>query len=104
MAEPLRTTATELKKHFGKYLDATRTRRVIIHKQGRPAAVLISFEEYEILDPPASMVIDRLTGEFERLVSRMQRPEFNDAMKSAFQGSPEALGEAHRRGMKRGGS
>lgn len=102
MADPLKASATEVKKHFGRYLDATRTRRVIIQKQGRPAAVLISFEEYEILDPPASMVIDKLTGEFDRLVSRTQRPEFHDVMRSAFEASPEALGEAHRRGMKRG--
>lgn len=33
MAEPLRTSATEVKKRFGRYLDATRTRQVIIEKQ-----------------------------------------------------------------------
>jgi len=101
MAEALKTSATEFKQHFGKYLDAARSRRVIIERQGRPAAVLISFEEYEILDPAASQVIDVLTGEFDSLVSRMQRPEFHDAMKRAFEASPQGLGKAHRRGMKR---
>lgn len=63
----------------------------------------MSFEEYEILDPPASLVIDNLTHEFDRLVARMQRPEFHEAVSSAFAASPEALSEAYQNGMKRGG-
>jgi len=101
MPEALKTTATEFKQHVGKYLDAARTKRVIIERQGRPTAVLISVEQYELLDPAASQVIDMLTEEFDTLVSRMQRRDFRQAMDRAFRASPEDLGSAHRRGMKR---
>lgn len=97
----MRTSATEFKQHVGKYLDAARTSRVIIERQGRPTAVLISVEEYEVLNPVASRVIDVLTAEFDALVSGMQRRDFHKAMENAFAASPEDLGAAHRRGMKR---
>ena len=73
MAEAVTTSATDFKQHVGKYLDVARTGAVIIEKQGRPTAVLISVEEYEALNPSASRVIDRLTEEFDTLVARMQR-------------------------------
>jgi antitoxin Phd len=103
MAEAVRASATEFKQHVGKYLDVARTGRVIIERQRRPTAVLISVEEYEALNPAASQVIDLLTEEFDALVSRMQRPAFHRAMEDAFAASPRDLGKAHRRGMKRRG-
>ena len=103
MAEAVTTSATQFKQHVGKYLDATRTRRVIIERQGRPTAVLLSVEEYEALNPAASRVLDRLTGEFDALVARLQRPDVQRALDRAFDASPAALGAAHRRGMKRRG-
>ena len=103
MAEAVTTSATDFKQHVGKYLDVARTGPVIIEKQGRPTAVLISVEEYETLNPSASRMIDRLTGEFEALVTRMQRRDFEKAMEKAFDASPGKLGAAHRRGMKRRG-
>ena len=80
MAEAVTTSATDFKQHVGKYLDVARTGAVIIEKQGRPTAVLISVEEYEALNPSASRVIDRLTEEFDALVARMQRRGFEKAM------------------------
>ena len=103
MAEAVTTSATDFKQHVGKYLDVARTGPVIIEKQGRPTAVLISVEEYEALNPSASRVIDRLTEEFDALVVRMQRRNFEKAMEKAFDASPAELGTAHRRGMKRRG-
>jgi prevent-host-death family protein len=103
MAQAVKTSATEFKQHVGKYLDAARTGRVIIERQKRPTAVLISIEEYEALNPAASHVIDTLSAEFDTLVSQMQRPEFHKAMERAFDASPAALGKAHRRALKRRG-
>jgi len=103
MPEAVTTSATDFKQHVGKYLDVARTGAVIIEKQGRPTAVLISVEEYEALNPSASRVIDRLTEEFDALVARMQRRGFEKAMEKAFDASPAELGAAHRRGMKRRG-
>jgi len=95
------TSATEFKQHVGRYLDVARTRPVVIQKQGRPTAVLISVEEYEALTPSASRILDPLTEEFDALVARMQRPEFERAMEKAFAASPAALSAAHRRGARR---
>jgi antitoxin Phd len=103
MAEAVRTSATDFKQHVGKYLDLARRGRVLIERQGRPAAVLISVEEYEALNPSASRVIDMLTEEFDGLVARMQQPQFHDAMEQAFAASPAELGAAHRRGVNRRG-
>jgi prevent-host-death family protein len=103
VAEAVKTSATEFKQHVGKYLDEARTKRVIIERQGRPTAVLISVEEYEVLNPAASRVIDMLTGEFDALVSRMQRRDFQKGLANAFDASPEELGAAHQRGIKRRG-
>jgi len=99
----VRASATEFKQHVGKYLDAARTGRVVIEKQKRPVAVLISVEEYEALNPAASRVIDTLTEEFDELVARMQPASFHAAMQAAFDASPAELGKAHRRGVKRRG-
>ena len=101
MAAPVTTTATDFKQHVGRYLDAARTGAVIIEKQGRPTAVLISVEEYEALNPSAARVIDRLTEEFDALVARMQGREFENAMARAFDATPTEFGAAHRRGTKR---
>ena len=103
MAEAVKATATEFKQHVGRYLDVARTGRVIIERQKRPLAVLISIEEYEALNPTATRVIDTLTDEFDALVSRMRRPDFDKAMEKAFAAPPGALGKVHRRGMKRRG-
>ncbi len=99
----VRASATEFKQHVGKYLDAARTGRVVIEKQKRPVAVLISVEEYEALNPAASQTIDTLSEEFDALVARMQQPGFHKAMQTAFDAGPEQLGKAHRRGTKRRG-
>ena len=103
MPEAVKTSATEFKQHVGKYLDLARRGRVVIERQGRPAAVLISVEEYEALNPSASRVIDMLTEEFDGLVARMQQPRFQQAMEQAFAASPADLAAAHRGGMNRRG-
>lgn len=101
MRPAVKVSATQFKQHVGKYLDATRVGRVIIQRQARPTAVLMSVEEYEALDPDAGRVIDMLTEEFDALVSRMQPRSFHRAMTKAFAASGSALGAAHRRGTKR---
>jgi|SRR5437016_3318044 len=101
MPRPVTTTATDFKQHVGRYLDVARTGPVVIQKQGRPTAVLLSVEEYDALSPSPSRVLDALTAEFDSLVARMQRPDFERAMEKAFAAPPAALGAAHRRGTRR---
>ena len=40
-------SATEAKLHFGALVDTAQKEPVTIEKQGRPVAVVISFEEYQ---------------------------------------------------------
>lgn len=101
MAEAVRASATDFKQHVGKYLDLARTGRVVIERQRRPTAVLISIEEYEALNPAAARVVDRLSDEFDALVAEMQQPSFERAMERAFAAAPEDLSQAHRRGAKK---
>jgi len=43
-------SATEAKIHFGKLLDTARRESVVIEKQGRSVAVILSQEEFERLN------------------------------------------------------
>jgi prevent-host-death family protein len=45
----MKTTATEIKNHFGQYLDESILEPVFIEKTGRPVAVMLSTKEYERL-------------------------------------------------------
>ena len=47
--EYMKTTATEIKNHFGQYLDEAILEPVFIEKTGRPVAVMLSSKEYERL-------------------------------------------------------
>jgi prevent-host-death family protein len=49
-----RFTATDAKNKFGEILDASMTEPVMIEKNGRPVAVLISKAEYDRLSPQES--------------------------------------------------
>lgn len=43
-------TAKDAKNQFGQLLDMARVEPVLVSKHGRPAAVVIAFEEYERLE------------------------------------------------------
>jgi antitoxin Phd len=45
----MRTTATDLKNHLGRYLETAIEEPVIVEKSGRPSAVLVSFSKFEKL-------------------------------------------------------
>ena len=45
----MKITATEVKNHFGEYLEGAISEPVIIEKTGRPVVVMISVKEYERL-------------------------------------------------------
>jgi antitoxin Phd len=42
-------SATEIKNRFGQYLARVAVEPVAVEKNGRPVAVLLAFEEYELL-------------------------------------------------------
>jgi len=41
--------ATDIKNHFGQYLESSIKEPVLIEKTGRPVAVMLSIEDYERL-------------------------------------------------------
>ena len=45
----MKTTATDIKNHFGQYLEESSLGPVFIEKTGRPVAVMLSSKEYERL-------------------------------------------------------
>jgi prevent-host-death family protein len=86
--------ATAAKNQFGQLLNrAVQGDRVIITKHEAPAAVLISFDEYQNLSG-SSPDLDALRSEFDLLMARMQEPASRSANDSLFAASGDELAEA----------
>jgi len=89
----LTVTATEAKTRFGPLLEAAiRGGPVIITKHNTPKAVLLSMAEFEALGGASPPDLDALSGEFDRLLARLQTPGHRKALKSAFDATPRELG------------
>jgi prevent-host-death family protein len=84
-------TATHLKNEFGSVFEqAVRSGAVVITWHERPRAVLVSYEEFQVL------IRDRLPSlsDYDALLSRMQTPAARRAMADAFNAIPPELGRA----------
>jgi antitoxin Phd len=88
-------SATNAKNEFGRILEKViRGGKVVITKHDSPKAVLISIDEYNALSNAHRVEIDALTGEFDKLLARMQTPAARAGMKAAFHATPKELGQA----------
>ncbi len=58
--------ASEVKNRLGKYLDLARREPVVISKSGKPAAVLISWEEYQRMREMEDRVWAEMAREAEK--------------------------------------
>ncbi|HFC98648.1 MAG TPA: type II toxin-antitoxin system Phd/YefM family antitoxin [Thermosulfurimonas dismutans] len=58
--------ASEVKNRFGKYLELARREPVVISKSGKPAAVLISWEEYQRMREMEDRVWAEMAREAEK--------------------------------------
>src|SRR5262245_10289996 len=86
-------SASEAKNAFGRILDAAaRTGMVTITRHDEPRAVLLSIEEYRALAGIRQQALDTLSGEFDRMLARMQAPGARKAMQSAFDTPVAELG------------
>jgi prevent-host-death family protein len=86
-------TATEAKHKFGQLLDsALREGPVAIIKQRKPAAMLISLDQYLALTQAEDRALAALSAEFDRQFSQMQAPAAAAAMQRAFDTPPAQLG------------
>ncbi len=88
-------TATEVKNEFGRILERViGGTTVVITRHDAPKAVLISMDEFNTLSHATRSRLDALSGEFDALLDRMQKPKARRAMKAAFSASPKQLGKA----------
>ena len=86
-------TATEAKHKFGQLLDsALREGPVAIIKQRKPAAVLISLDQYQALTQAEDRALAAISAEFDHQFSQMQAPAAAAAMQRAFDTPPAQLG------------
>jgi antitoxin Phd len=93
--EPRSFSASAAKNQFGRVLEmAIEGGVVMITKHDAVKAVLVSVDEFTALTRAREEELDTLTGEFDRLLARMQTPKSRMGMKSAFEASPKQLGEA----------
>jgi len=92
-------SATEAQNNFGRVLgQAVNEGVVYITRYDRPAAVVMSIDEYRNLTEPRSSELDVLTREFDELYAGMQTPAASAAFDSLFEMGSEELGEAAARG------
>ncbi|MBA2668745.1 MAG: type II toxin-antitoxin system Phd/YefM family antitoxin [Gemmatimonadetes bacterium] len=90
-------SATHAQNNFGEVLGRVSGGQVVfITKYDRPAAVLMSIEEYQILTSTGAADLAALTREFDLMVERMQSPESAAATNRLFAMDPDSLGEAAR--------
>jgi prevent-host-death family protein len=88
-------TSTEAQNGFGRVLDTVaRGGRVTVTRHDTPQAVVISAEEYQALTRGERDDLDSLTAEFDALLARMQTPEAGEALRGAFDATPDELGRA----------
>lgn len=86
--ELTRVNATEVKHHFGKYLDEADRHPIFIIKSGKDKAVLLSYKRYE---------------ELQALEDRCWAERAMEAEKSGYLGSEETM-EFLMKGMSQDGS
>ena len=97
-------SATAAKNEFGNILEqAMLGRTVVITRHATPKAVLISMDEFNALSSAPGTALDTLSGDFDRLLARMQRPGARAAIEAAFDARPKRLGRAARAAARKRG-
>lgn len=89
-----KVSSTQLQNRFGSVLDDLRASgAIVIERHDRPAAVLVTVEEYARLyeNSRADTQLDVLSREFDALVQRMQTPEATAGIRKAFTASTELM-------------
>lgn len=88
-------TATQVKNEFGRVFEAVlQGGAVVITKHDAPKAVMISLDDFDALAAAAESKLDKLSGEFDALLDRMQTRKSRHGLQAAFHASPRDLGKA----------
>ncbi len=69
----MKTTATELNKHPGTFINQSLKEPVIIERSGRPVAVMVSYERYMMLE-------DAYWGELATAADKEESLSIKDSM------------------------
>ncbi len=78
-------SATEAKNSFGRLLERTMAGGMVaITRHREPRALLLSIDEYRALMARVEDPIDRLRGEYDSLVAKMQTPAAKAAGAALF--------------------
>ena len=86
-------SATEAKNSFGDLLDQAIAKGIVaITRRDKPRVIVLSIEEYEALTPRLEDPLEKLRGEFDALVERMQTKEAKSAGRALFAASGRRLG------------
>ena len=95
--------ATRVKNEFGTVMEqALRGGAVAITRHETPKAVLISYEEFQVLVKSRSPNLGDLAAEYDVLLERMQTSAAAKGMEAAFNASPAELGRAAVKAAKPG--
>ena len=87
--------ATRLKNEFGAVLEqALRGGAVAITRHDTPKAVLVSYDEFQVLVKERTPSLNDLSAEYDVLLARMQTPKSRKGMQAAFDATPAELGSA----------
>lgn len=96
--EPAAISSSDAKNSFGRVLErVTKEGGVAITLRNEPRFVVIPVETYQRMAQADSRLLDVLTGEFDALLDRMQKPGARATMEHAFGMTPQELGRAARR-------
>lgn len=92
---PLETysfTATDAKNEFGQVLEMiAQGRAIVITKHDEPKAVVLSYDEFQVLIDRNGHQLDTLRAEFDDLLAEMQNPKARKGLRSSFNASPKQL-------------
>lgn len=95
LADLPKVSATELKNAIAEVFDQVAAKgAVAITRHQKPRAVLLSVEQFEEILRARNEPLDQLGAEFDALLARMQTPEARKGMESAFEATPDRLGQA----------
>lgn len=94
--------SSEAKNGFAQLLEQVgrRTKPVVITRNARPAAVMLSVDEYERLVRAVPDPIASLSADFDRLVATMQTPAGQGSVDALFGATPSELGAAAAKAAK----
>ena len=88
-------TATAAKNEFGHVLNlVAEGRTVVITRHDTPAAVIVSYPEFQALAEASTRRWDTLSADFDELLAGMQSAKSRAGLAAAFDASPAEVGRA----------